>query len=243
MFLEVLGRYFNEAYPEVEFVDQTCSELSKLNFYSDNALACVGVCRDEISQPLVELINNRWGYAFNLSSLAGMFLAGLTGLKASMHHAPNMDGKERYVFYSFPHIAIDDSGTIGACRRHGREGESSACGALGAIQNELAAGSLTVGLDNEDIELSLIKSRLAKEITGSNVPDLLELTKLVQKAIQDDLEAALSKAIDPGKCDYAVIAGIQIHGPGQNYISPVSTYAIVDGERHDLEIAPVAKQA
>jgi len=243
MFLEVLGRYFNEVHPEEEFVDQTYNALSELNFSAENTIACIGVCRDEISQPLVELINDRWGYAFNMSSLAGMFLAGLTGLKASMHHAPNMDGKERYIFYSFPHIAIDGSGKIGVCNRVGRESESSACGALGAIQKELTAGPLNTELDNDDIELSLMKSRLAREITDRDIPDLLELTKVVQKAIQDDLEAALSKVVDPGKCDYAVIAGIQIHGPDQNYISPVSMYAIVEGERQELEIAPAAKQA
>ncbi len=68
------------------------------------------VCRDEISQPLVVLIKEKWGEAFNFCSLAAMFFAGKTGLKAAMHHCPVVEGKERYVFYALPHIAIGAKG-------------------------------------------------------------------------------------------------------------------------------------
>lgn len=39
-------------------------------------------------------------------------------------------GKERYVFFSFPHISIDAAGNVGAISRPGRPGQSCACGAL-----------------------------------------------------------------------------------------------------------------
>ena len=39
-------------------------------------------------------------------------------------------GRERYVFFSFPHIGIDDSGEVGAISRPGRAKVSHACGAL-----------------------------------------------------------------------------------------------------------------
>ncbi len=39
-------------------------------------------------------------------------------------------GKERYVFFSFPHIAIDSNGKVGAISRPNRPGGSAACGAL-----------------------------------------------------------------------------------------------------------------
>ena len=68
------------------------------------------------------------GEAFNVSSLGGMFFAGKTGLSAAMHHAPVMGGRERYVYYALPHIAVDENVQVGACRRHGREGASTACG-------------------------------------------------------------------------------------------------------------------
>lgn len=42
-------------------------------------------------------------------------------------------GKERYVFFSFPHIAIDSDGNVGAVSRPNRPGASAACGALIAV--------------------------------------------------------------------------------------------------------------
>src|SRR3990172_11005189 len=129
----VLSSFFPRIYNEADFVAKTYVELSKLGFSADNAIACVSVCRDEITQPLIALIREKWGEAFNLSSLAGMFFAGQTGLAAAMHHSPNVGGKERYVFYSLPHIAIDVDGRIGVCKRAGREGESTGCGALVGI--------------------------------------------------------------------------------------------------------------
>ena len=39
-------------------------------------------------------------------------------------------GKERYVFFSFPHIGIDSKGVVGNISRPGRAGMSCACGAV-----------------------------------------------------------------------------------------------------------------
>ena len=51
---------------------------------------------------------------------------------AGLSHAPidSSSSRERYVFFSFPHIAIDDEGNLGKIHRPGRAGESAACGAL-----------------------------------------------------------------------------------------------------------------
>jgi Limiting CO2-inducible proteins B/C beta carbonyic anhydrases len=51
-------------------------------------------------------------------------------------------GKERYVFFSFPHIAIDSTGEVGAISRPGRPGASSACGALKAALGEVQSKGL-----------------------------------------------------------------------------------------------------
>jgi hypothetical protein len=40
------------------------------------------------------------------------------------------DERERYVFFSFPHIAIDMEGQLGGIFRPNRPGRSCACGAL-----------------------------------------------------------------------------------------------------------------
>lgn len=232
-FENVLIRFFPTVYTEANFVDRTYQALNSHGFAAENTIAIVDVCRDEISQPLMGLIKDRWGEAFNLCSLAGMFFAGRTALLAAMHHAPRQDGRERYVFFAIPHVAVDGDGQIGVCERPG-VGESNACGALNAFLQELQKGKLNVSLDENDLEQSLLKMRLLREIFYGQVPDLLSLTRLVQKVIITDLGNALRPIIDPGKCDYAVISGIQIHGPDGNYVCPSPSYAIVKGTRQDI---------
>lgn len=237
MFEESMRRFFNNVYPEAEFVDLTRRALGNLGFTADNSIACIGVCRDELCQSMVEAVNDTWNHAFNFSSLAGMFLAGKTGLLAAMQHSPHMDGRERYVFYTLPHVAISEDGRIGVCGRRGRRDESAACGALDVFQRELAGGRTSLEPDPYDIELGLIRSRLLKEIPSGEAPDLLELTMIAQKAIQSDLEGVLETLIDRDVSDYAVVSGIQIHGPDGNFVWPVACYAVIRGVRQDVELA------
>lgn len=233
---KILKKYFDRTYTEIEFIKKTYAALKELGFNDDNSIAATCICRDEISQTLRSIIKHMWGEAFNLSSLAGMFFAGKTGLAAAMHHAPIENGRERYVFYALPHIAIDAEGHIGICRRTGREGASVACGALNAFQKEMASGRVNITMDNEDVEQSLIRMRLLREIPYGHVPDLLELTRITQTAIQADLENTIMKVVNTEKSDYAVITGIQIHEAEGNYVWPAACYAIVNRERTDLKV-------
>ncbi len=235
-FEAILKKHFDKVFTEVDFIKKTYASLKELGFNDDNTIAATCICRDEISQTLRSIIKHMWGEAFNLSSLAGMFFAGKTGLAAAMHHAPIVAGKERYVFYALPHVAIDADGKLGVCRREGREGASTACGALNAFQKEMAGGKLNLTMDNEDVEQSLIRMRLLREIPYGNVPDLLELTKITQTAIQADIENTLKKVVDTNKSDYAVITGIQVHGPETNYVWPAECYAIVNGNKIQLKV-------
>jgi len=235
-FEDVLNKLFLKVYSEADYVARTCEELGKFGFSAENSIACVGVCRDEITQPLIGRIKEKWGEAFNLSSLAGMFIAGKTGLSAAMHHSPDADGKERYVYYALTHIAIDEDVQVGRCLRAGRGGKSIACGALNAFQKEIASGKIDPTMDSEDVEQSLLKMRLLREIPYGQVPGLLELTKIAQMATQADLENTLRKLIDTNKSDYAVATGIQIHGPDGNYVWPASCYAVVAGARHEIDL-------
>lgn len=73
-------------------------------------------------------------------------------------------------------------------------------------------------MDYIDIEQNLLKMRLLREIPYGHVPDLLELTKITQKVVQKDIEYALNIIVDRSKSDYAMLSGIQIHGPEKNYI-------------------------
>jgi hypothetical protein len=235
-FEAVLRNLFPNVYTEIEFVKRTYSALEKHGFTDEDAIAVVCICRDEISQSLRSIIKHMWGEAFNLSSLAGMFFAGQTGLAAAMHHSPVVEGKERYVFYALPHIAIDAEGHLGSCKRAGRDGESMACGALNAFQKELSGGQLNLSMDELDLEQSLLKRRLLREIQYGHVPDLLELTKIAQRVVQKDLEHVLNTIIDRSRSNYAMVTGIQIHGPEHNYVWPASCYAVVNEVMEMVEI-------
>lgn len=235
-FENILKKYFDKTYTEIEFVKRTYEALTQLGFNNENTIAGKCICRDEISQSIRSVIKYMWGEAFNFSSLAGMFFAGKTGLAAAMHHAPIKDGKERYVFYALPHVAINEEGRIGVCKREGRAGESTACGALAAFQKEMVSGKVNLTMDNEDVEQSLIRMRLLREIPYGHIPDLFELTKTTLNAIQTDLETTINKVVDIKKSDYAVITGIQINGPDTNYVWPAAFYAVVNGKQIQLKV-------
>jgi hypothetical protein len=232
-FEDILGKYFDKVFTEVDFVKKTYNALKKFGFNDENAIASVCICRDEISQSLRSIIKHVWGEAFNLSSLGGMFFAGKTALKATMHHAPNTDGRERYVFYAMPHIAIDEEGKMGLCRRKGIK-ESHACGALCGFLGELREKKVIVSIDDKDAEQGHLKMRLLREIPYGNVPDLLELTQIALKVIQTDLKQALQETVDEKKSDYALITGIQIHGPDGTFIWPAECYAFVNGIKKNV---------
>lgn len=234
--METALKYFDHVYTEVEFIKKTYAAFKEHGFHDHNTIAATCICRDEISQSLRSIIKHMWGEAFNLSSLAGMFFAGKTGLKAAIHHAPVENGKERYIFYALPHIAIDATGRLGVCHREGREEESSACGALNAFQQEMAGGKIDLSLHNDDVEQSLLKMRLIREIRYGHVPDLLELTRLAQVAIQADLEEILAQVVQKDKSDYGLACGIQIHGPQANCVWPAACYVVVDGEKIALNV-------
>ena len=44
------------------------------------------------------------------------------------------------------------------------------------------------------------------------------------------------KVVDLDIADYAVIAGIQIHGPEENYTVPANSYVMISGYKKKLEI-------
>jgi hypothetical protein len=242
-FESVLQEYFARVIIETDFIEKTYSALRRFGFTGENTIAAVCVCRDEIAQSARSIIARIWGEAFDLSSLAGMCFGGRTALLAVMHHAPGGAGRERYVYYALSHIAIHGKGRVGICARKGIE-ESTACGALHAFQKELGERDkgeargvpLFAALDPDDMEYSLMRARLLREIPCGHVPDLLELTRISQRVIRADFEHALSKIVDAQRSDHALLTGIQIHGPADNYIWPGECYAMVDGHKLGIEV-------
>lgn len=234
--LKTLEDYFKQIYIEDEFVVRLTKVLEKWGFKANYTILVIGVCRDEIAQPLMEKLGKLWGSIFNISSLGALFIAGKTALRAAMSHSPIFDGKERYVFAIFPHIAIDENGNFGLCNRSGREEKSVACGALLSFLNELKEKRVSLSFDPLDIEQNYLKFRILKELSYGHIPDLLELTEMVRTISHRDLEEALSSCIVLPKSDYALLSGIQIHGPEQNYIALAEGYVIIEGTRYNLTL-------
>ncbi|MEM7127249.1 MAG: hypothetical protein AAF702_13035 [Chloroflexota bacterium] len=234
-FSQTVDTHFSGAVREVAFIRNSFGTLSSYGFTSRNTIACVGVCRDELTRTFVDEVQKVWGEAFNFSGLGGLLSLGKTGLTAAHHHAPIEDGRERYVYYVLPHIAIDGSGKSGACYRPGRTEPSTACGALIAFRNQLIEGIKSVEVDWDDPEQSLLIRRLLPEMDTNNVPDLVTLTQVVQRVIVTDLERLIGLTINTDISDYAVCSGIQIHGPDQKqYVWPSTMYVVKNGQRTNV---------
>jgi hypothetical protein len=236
-FQEVLTLHFPGTISEADYVSKTYEVLSFQGFYRKNSIPCVGVCRDEITRSFVDRIQTVWGNAFNFSGLGGMLFLGKTGFFAAHQHAPIELEREHYVYFTMAHIAIDEQGEMGNCQRPGRSEVSGACGALIAFRKEMLEGRLKLELDPDDMEQSLLKYRLFRKIEYGNLPDLVTLTHIAHKVILEDLEHLIEETVDYKVNDFAVLSGIQIHGPSRKqYIWPGAMYAVVNGQKKELVI-------
>jgi hypothetical protein len=240
-FAATIAQHFPGAISESDFVSHTVQVLGDEGFTRENTLAAVAVCRDEIARPLFVDVEDRWGPAFNLVSLAGMLTAGQTGIDAALSHAPTHGGLKHIVVYAMPHIAIDGDGTIGRVHRPGLSEPSTACGSLTALRNGLLAGHAQIGVDRFDAEQSLLNHRLQPMIGHGEVPDLVDLTKMAATAIEEDLtaiiDAVLAEPIPDAEAppNGATFTGIQIHGPdGENFVWQRNAHMVIDGTHHDL---------
>jgi hypothetical protein len=80
----------------------------------------------------------------------------------------------------------------------------------------------------------------------------VDITKAAERAISEDLEELIGKAVNKNVADYAVVTGVQIHNwhcpnkeagaPNLEFVYPVQVYTMVNGVKtvHNLaDIAPV----
>jgi hypothetical protein len=155
------------------------------------------LCRDEITTVLKDKIEGVFGGSFNTNGLGAVLTCGVTGIKAGLSHSPLSveDGRERYVFFSFPHTAINDAGELGAVARPNRPGTSCACGALAKALKELQTEGLAPNCrvpgvhDPLDPEYSILKQRLARRIRYERLEpvlmDLSDMTAVAERVITD----------------------------------------------------------
>nr|QKY15116.1 low-CO2-inducible chloroplast envelope (LIP) [Polytomella parva] len=253
--------YFPNAMCVSDFMSRTELALSGFGFTGDNSIAMVNLCRDEVTQVVKDSIECIFGSCFNTNGLGGVLTCGLSGMKAGLSHSPICEsGRERYVFFAFPHISISSDDKVGEMTRPGRHGISHACGALHQMLsafhpddvNSKQAAEIISRLckvpgvhDPLEPEYSILKQRLARRIRyesqDASKLDLVSLTKIAERTITNDLEYLIEKAVNPAVSDYAVVTGIQIHNwcsdlsktgpPSLEFVAPAKFYTVVNGKR------------
>ncbi len=137
----------------------------------------------------------------------------------------------KYTYIVAPHIGVSADGTIGNVERIGQSKLSGACGALRAFQSSLSSGQLDgdMKLDSCDMEMSTIKQLLSRRCKRD--ASLADVTKEALVVIQEQLESIIKELVNEDETDYAVISGIQVHGPGvaNNFFWPSTSYTYEAG--------------
>jgi hypothetical protein len=214
--------------PEGEFIDRTYEALGRHGLANNSALAMVGACRDELSVSLSNEVERVWGAPFILTGLGGYITAGTTGFGAGHAHAPKRE-PAAYVYVAMPHLAVDDEGTLGHCRRPGMPKVSHACGALWGVKKELdSKAGINAEFDPADPEYSLLKAALVKKLKPEM--DLLEITRIARKLIQAQVKKAAA-----ADSDYALITGIQVHLASGQYVFEGKCQVRVGGKSRSVK--------
>lgn len=255
----LIQKSFPKALSADDFLARVEVALAGYGFTGDNSIAMSNLCRDESCMVLEDKLESAFGSCFSTHGLGGVLTCGVIGIKAGLSHSPVQGGKERYVFFSMPHIAIDSEGKVGAVSRPNRPGASAACGALIAALGNLKAEGLDVNCKQPGVhdplepEYSILKQRLARraKYEGLDPKDmtLVDITSLAERVITNDLEHLVSKAVDPKKADYAVFTGVQVHNwahnlddesvPSLEFVSVGKSYVVVDGQKTYIDLFKV----
>ncbi len=226
IFYETLQNLFPGALPMPAYMQTTYEALGDYGFNNKNTMAMTTLCRDEITKPFLIDIIRQWGKSFNCSSLAGFVMMGKTAFAAAADHVPLMDNQRRFAYYAMPHIAISKDGEVGQVYRYGVSKVSHACGSLEVIAKELMSGRLKLEMDMQDLEQTIIRQKILSSINYGDKPNLVEITKLASQILAKELPHLLSD-VDTSLFKYAVMTGIQIHGPmDTTWIYPQEFYVV-----------------
>jgi len=205
-------------------VTDLTADLANYGFVPGDTIPMISVCRDEITRPLVDAFEVLWGNSFSLGSIAAMIFCGTTGFSAGMHHSPVVNGTDRFLFIVCPHIAISDQGVVGKVWRPGVPTISTACGSLAGFLTELQSGIVNFELSTTDLEQTMMKGQMSTYFTYGSVPTLDQLTKDAATLILNQLTTTLA-TFNLSEANYAVLSGVQVHGPNaQTFFCPASYF-------------------
>ena len=233
-FDDTLERHFPGAVPSGVFLNQVWTSTEELGFKVGNTLPLISICRDELTTDFFARIQAIWGPAFTLAGLGGVPALGRTGWGAAFSHIPDDAGRGLVLVLGFPHIGIEDDGSVGVTLRPGQSVATNTCGALAAIHQRSAEGTLPTEIDLDDYEATRLALRL---VDPADPPvSLVDLTIATLEAVEVDLWKALDEARIWEHHDVAVFCGVQIHGHcGADWIWPRDAWVCgSDGERRPV---------
>lgn len=218
-----------------DFVTWSQWALARVGFRPSNCLPVVDVCRDELMAGFSDAVSQAWGRPFDVGSLGALVFAGPTGMRAALSHVPGEDGRHRFVVFAFSHVGLDAEGVIGRVQRRGMHRESVACGALVAFREQLLAGESEFRPELDDVEQSLLRTRLSLLLPDGDVPTLLELADMARRAAVADLRRFIELAGDAEPVDVAYLSGIVVHRPdGHDAVVRVDGCVTIDRQDHPL---------
>ena len=224
-----LSALYGETVAVDDFMTWSEWALARVGFRPSNCLPVVAVCRDELMADFGRAVADLWGQPFDAGSLAGLVFLGRTGVQAALGHVPGEDGRHRFVVFCFPHIGIDEDGTVGRVQRRGMYRASSACGALASFRAQLEAGERQFELDGDDVEQSLLRMRLQDGVPVEAVPSLAELTERARRACVEDMSRFIELARGSEPVDVAFISGVVVHLPdGVDHVADVQAEVTID---------------
>ncbi len=235
-FDQAINQHFSRSVTSTAFLDRIGSWAYGRNIAPDRTLPLVSICRDELTSSLFEEIQLRWGVAFTLAGLGGVPALGTTGWNAAFSHIPDDSGRGAVLVFGFPHIGIEQDGSVGVTIREGQSRPTSTCGALASIFRASQSGTLPASIDIEDYEASKLALRLVDPVDPPKT--LVDLTVNALEALEVDVWKAIDQHRLWADVDVAVFCGVQIHGHGNTtWIWPRDAwYAEPDGTRVRIDL-------
>ena len=236
--LSRLRARFPDAIPIETYLDRVATALDPFDFRPENTFAAVSICRDELTQHLIEEVAGRWHRPFALGGLGGLPSLGRTGWQACLSHVPDAGGRGHLLVFGMPHIGMDPDGGLGQSLRRQQDRPTSTCGAIASLLAALKSGevdSLPPGLDDHEAQRLL---DFAAGGSGSVPLEVVELTHRVALAIETEMWAELDALGAWRDMDVAVFSGVQIHVPERSdHVWPTgASVKGADGERRPLDL-------
>ena len=205
---------FPGALPGDAVLQRSIAALAPYGLAPGNTIYGQSICPDEINNEptdLAALMAKHWGNCFPMGGLGGAPFVGKTGFGAFSGHVPD---NGNVVILFGPHIAISESGELGAYKRVGQSKISHACGAvLGAYEQCKASSSQDDETDELDMQQAWLRKHLRKEM--SNITCQKEPLQAVMLAAYEAVKEKLLKCVntDFGTGKLVLIGGIQINMP------------------------------